>query len=67
MSSTNTWRFGGAESAAYRSLINSLGLATKLNDYNVPKEDIPGIVEKTVGKNSGELYDQVNQIMEKAF
>jgi hypothetical protein len=44
-----------------------LGLATKLSDYNIPKEDIPGIVEKAVGKNSGELYDQVVQIMEKAF
>lgn len=49
------------------SLIDSLGLTTKLSEYNVPKEDIPRIVEKTVGKSSGELYDQVVEVMEKAF
>lgn len=50
-----------------RSLIDSLGLTTRLRDYNVPKEDIPRIVEKTIGKSSGELYDQVTEVMEKAF
>jgi len=50
-----------------RSLISSLGLTTKLRDYKIPREDIPRIVEKTIGKSSGELHDQVMEIMEKAF
>ena len=49
------------------SLIDSLGLTTRLSDYNIPREDIPRIVEKTIGKSSGELYDQVTEIMEMAF
>lgn len=50
-----------------RSLIESLGLTTRLRDYNIPREDIPRIVERTIGKSSGELYDQVTGIMEGAF
>jgi len=49
------------------SLIDSLGLTTRLRDYNIPREDIPRIVERTIGKSSGELYDQVTEVMEKAF
>ena len=50
-----------------RSLVDSLGLTTKLRDYNIPREDIPGIVERTIGKSSGELYDQLMEIMDAAF
>ena len=50
-----------------RSLIDSLGLTTKLRDYNIPREDIPGIVERTIGKTSGELHDQLMEIMDTAF
>jgi len=56
-----------AFSSEIASLIDSLGLTTRLRDYNIPREDIPRIVEKTIGKSSGELYDQVMEIMEKAF
>lgn len=50
-----------------RSLIESLGLTTKLRDYNIPREDIPRIVERTIGKTSGELHDQLMEIMDAVF
>jgi len=56
-----------AFSSEITNLIDSLGLTTRLSDYNIPREDIPRIVEKAIGKNSGELYDRVVQIMEGAF
>ncbi|KAF9792661.1 alcohol dehydrogenase IV [Thelephora terrestris] len=56
-----------AFSSEITNLIDSLGLTTRLSDYNIPREDIPRIVEKAIGKSSGELYDRVMQIMEKAF
>ena len=56
-----------ADRCGNRSLIDSLGLTTKLSDCNIPREDIPRIVERTVGKPSGELYDRVTEVMEKAF
>jgi alcohol dehydrogenase YqhD (iron-dependent ADH family) len=60
-------RFRELTRCGNRSLIDSLGLTTRLRDYNISKEDIPQIVEKTIGKSSGELYDQVTEVMEKAF
>jgi len=56
-----------AFSSEITNLIDSLGLTTRLSDYNIPREDIPRIVERTIGKTAGELYDRVTQIMEKAF
>jgi len=63
--SRKTW--GELTRCGNRSLIDSLGLTTKLRDYNIPREDIPQIVERTIGKSSGELHDQLMEIMDTVF
>lgn len=48
-------------------LIFNLGLQTNLTKYKVPKEDIPGIAERSVGSKEGVVYERVVKIVESLY
>jgi len=54
-------------SSQITQLIDTLGLTTNLNKYNVPKEDIPSIIEQTIGTRTGDMYDRLVKLVEGLF
>jgi hypothetical protein len=51
-------------------LVKGLGLETTLAQYNVPKDDVPGIVEKALGPVGGHdhpIYGAVVRLLESKY
>ncbi|KAL2037834.1 hypothetical protein N7G274_009308 [Stereocaulon virgatum] len=49
---------------AIEQLVKDLGLETRLKDYDVGKDQVPTIVNRATGAESGSLYDSVFEIVE---
>ncbi|EKM54125.1 uncharacterized protein PHACADRAFT_145770 [Phanerochaete carnosa HHB-10118-sp] len=54
-------------SDAIRGLVDKLGLTSTLTEYIVPKEDLPKIAERTLGRADGPLYPEVVKLLENMY
>jgi len=50
-----------------QELVNSLGLHSTLKEYNVPREDIPKIVELAIGRKDDPNFTKVAQLLENLY
>ena len=51
----------------YIRLIGNLGLTSKLSEYKVPKEDLPQIAERSLGRANDPLHSRVVKLLEDLF
>ena len=48
-------------------LVDKLGLTSTLTEYKVPREDIPKIAEKALGRENDPLHPKVVQLLEGLY
>ncbi|KAJ3909162.1 alcohol dehydrogenase IV [Lentinula edodes] len=56
-----------ALSASIKQLVADLGLSTTLTDYNVPRDDIPTIVQNTLGTETHPVFPKVVKLLEGLY
>lgn len=54
-------------SNAIRDLVDRLGLTSTLSEYKVPKEDLPGIAERALGRSDDPIHPQVVKLLEGLY
>ncbi|KAJ3554504.1 hypothetical protein NM688_g3074 [Phlebia brevispora] len=54
-------------STLVQGLVDSLGLHSTLTEYNVPKEDVPGIVERSMGTKDHPVFPKVVKAVENLY
>ncbi|GJE95880.1 alcohol dehydrogenase IV [Phanerochaete sordida] len=54
-------------SDAIRNLVRNLGLASTLAEYKVPKEDLPLIAEKALGRADDPVHSKVVKLLESLY
>jgi len=48
-------------------LVERLGLKTTLSSYGVGKEEVPKVVKLGTGKEEGEVYEKVSELVSRLF
>lgn len=48
-------------------LVDDLGLHSTLTQYKVPKEDVPKIAEKALGKKDDPLFPKAVKLLENLY